>query len=414
MTQVVPQTEMSKMNANSVYKTYEHRQEPLESTQETSTRVDRLLICGKYEPMVDMNNGEHEEENQNIKDKSSSEKDVFHIKYDMTTSIDDFELAKEFFHQNFFLLFVCMLSGLYTLMFIPSIARLLFYTNNSDSPSKTFKRYVNTLNHTIQWYLTPNRRRTSLATVRKLHTTAVKQVISRIKKENIVVTENGAVLMSQYDLVLTQWAFIGPVLTQPQNIGFNDITKTQMKYLVNQMYIVGRDLGIDDKFNLCTGSIEDVIVYAKDIENRLIRPALEHNEDFKSMSQHLIEGMNILNLFIDPIAFPAWVHKLFGTHKSYLTRFEMIESSKTRAMYHLQCFLFEHVLKNRLMRWCVIGILNTLMDLNVYMANRFGQKITQKYYPSGMGLPLHLWIYGIASYIKLRLTIIIHKYSKLA
>ena len=94
MTQVVPQTEMSKMNANSVYKTNEHRQEPLESTQETSKRVDRLLICGKYEPMVDMNNGEHEDENQNIKDKSSSEKDVFHIKYDMTTSIDDFELAK--------------------------------------------------------------------------------------------------------------------------------------------------------------------------------------------------------------------------------------------------------------------------------------------------------------------------------
>ena len=414
MTQEVSQTEMSKMNANSVDKTDEQRHEPLENTQETSKRVDSLLIWGQYEPVVDVNNVKREDENQNIKNKSSSEKDDLDIKHNMSTPIDNFELAKEFFHQNFFLLFVCMLSGLYTLMFIPSIARLLFYTNNSDTPSKTFHRYLNTLNHTIQWYLTPHRRKTSLTTVRKLHTTAVKQILSRIKKENVAVTENGAVPMSQYDLVLTQWAFIGPVLTQPQNIGFNDITKTQMKYLVNQMYIVGRDLGIDDKFNLCTGSIEDVIVYAKDIENRLIRPALEHNEDFKSMSQHLIEGMNILNLFIDPFAFPAWVHKLFGTQKSYLTRFEMIKSSKTWAIYHLQCFLFEQVLKNRLMRWCVIGILNTLMDLNVYMANRFGQKITEKYYPSGMGLPLHLWICGIASYIKLRLTITINKCSKLA
>ena len=122
MTQEVAQTEMSKMNANSVYKTNEHRHEPRENTQEPSKRVDSLLICGQYEPMVDMNNGEHEDENQNIQQKSSSEEDIFDIKYDRTNPIGDFELTKEFFHQNFFLLFVCMLSGLYTLMFIPSLS----------------------------------------------------------------------------------------------------------------------------------------------------------------------------------------------------------------------------------------------------------------------------------------------------
>ena len=53
-----------------------------------------------------------------------------------------FEMAQKFFDQNIFSCFVSMLSGLYCLMFIPSIVKVLHSTGKSDSPKKAFIRYV--------------------------------------------------------------------------------------------------------------------------------------------------------------------------------------------------------------------------------------------------------------------------------
>ena len=51
-----------------------------------------------------------------------------------------FATAQQFFHQNIFSSFVSMLSGLYCLMFIPSIVKVLHTTGKSDSPKSAFIR----------------------------------------------------------------------------------------------------------------------------------------------------------------------------------------------------------------------------------------------------------------------------------
>ena len=366
-----------------------------QSYRKNRTRIEHLLQNGKFQGTLD-------EEDE---DYTTNEMDVNDTvrKNDATNSYDDLNAAKEFFHQNFFTIFVCMLSGLYTLMFIPSISRLLFYTKNSDNPIKAYTRYLDTLNHTIQWYHSPIERKKSLKTVRKLHAMAAKQTLIRIREENCIVAENGAVPMSQYDLVLTQWAFIGAILTRPDKIGLGGASKTQLKTITNQMYKVGRDLGISNAFNLCSGTLEDTIEYAKDIEKYVITPALEAEDDFESMSMHLMNGMNIFNPFIDPIAFSTWTHKLYSANKSHQRRFKMLVSYKSWSFYYLQLFLFDYLLCNNVVKWITIISLNTMMDMNVYMANLLRQKITKKYYPDNLPLPLYLWIYGILSYMKMKI-----------
>ena len=378
---------------------YENVSVPQPETQRLS-RIQRLLQYGKYQGTLDV-----DDVDLSIKDSFSSKRttlDDGHGSNDTSTIDDDMNAAKEFFRDHFFAIFVCMLSGLYTLMFIPSISILLFYTRKSDNPIKAFTRYLDTLNHTIQWYSSPFDRTKSLKTVRKLHAIAARQTLGRIREEKCLVTENRAVPMSQYDLVLTQWAFIGAILTQPDRIGIPDVSKVQLKSIANQMYKVGRDLGISNDFNLCSGPIEDTIQYAKDIEKYVITPALELDKDFESMSVHLMNGVNILNPFIDPLAFSTWTHKLYSAKKSYQRRFEMLLSYKSWCFYYLQLFLFEYVLCNNLLKWTVTMSLNTMMDMNVHMANLHRQRITKKYYPDKLPLPLYLWIYGILSYIKMR------------
>ena len=299
----------------------------LSSKRQNLPRINQLLRYGKYQTTLD-----EDDEDLSITDQHSAIDS--HLDHFRETNIeDDLKNSKKFFHDHFFAIFVCMLSGLYTLMFIPSISRLLFYTKNSDNPIKAFSRYLDTLNHTIQWYNNPEERTKSLKTVRKLHAIAARQTLKRIREENCIVTDNEAVPMSQYDLVLTQWAFIGAILTRPNKIGLIGISKLQLKSISNQMYKVGRDLGIVNKFNLCSGTLEDTIQYAKDIEKYVITPALECNEDFENMSVHLMNGVNILNPFIDPIAFSAWTHRLYCANKSYQRRYEMLVSYKSFCIY---------------------------------------------------------------------------------
>ena len=383
---------MGSITLNNV--TFESFSSP-ESNSKNLTRIEYLLQHGKYQGTLEAEDEDYTTNETDVNDT---------VRNNAGTNIyDDLNASKEFFHQNFFAIFVGMLSGLYTLMFIPSISRLLFYTQNSDNPIKAYTRYLDTLNHTIQWYQSPMERTKSLNTVRKLHTMAVKQTLIRIREENCLVVEDGAVPMSQYDLVLTQWAFIGAILTRPDRIGLGGVTKTQLKKITNQMYKVGRDLGISNAFNLCSGSLEDTIQYAKDIERYVIIPALESEEDFESMSVHLMNGVNILNPFIDPIAFSTWTHKLYCAKKSFQRRLKMLVSYKSWSFYYLQIFLFDYLLCNSLLKWITIISLNTLMDMNVHMANLLRHKITKKYYPDNLPLPLYLWIYGILSYMKMKI-----------
>ena len=44
------------------------------------------------------------------------------------------------FNRHFFSMFVCMLTGLLSLMYVPSIVQVLYNTKQSSTPEKTFLR----------------------------------------------------------------------------------------------------------------------------------------------------------------------------------------------------------------------------------------------------------------------------------
>nr|CAD7267492.1 unnamed protein product [Timema shepardi] len=63
-----------------------------------------------------------------------------------------FKRGQQFFHQNYYALFVSKLSGLLTILVIPSILRVLVLTKQSGEPLTAFKRYLSTLSHMLDWY----------------------------------------------------------------------------------------------------------------------------------------------------------------------------------------------------------------------------------------------------------------------
>lgn len=60
--------------------------------------------------------------------------------------------AQEFYLRNQFAAFGGKLFGLIAVLAIPSILKILIFTNASSTAFTAYKRYVETIFHTVSWY----------------------------------------------------------------------------------------------------------------------------------------------------------------------------------------------------------------------------------------------------------------------
>lgn len=176
-----------------------------------------------------------------------------------------------------------MLAGLVAVFAIPSILKVLISTKQSSTPITAYKRYVRTIQHTIMWHSHPfvpeSMSWKSLAMVRKAHFRSSKQ--SSRKNTGII---------SQKDLVLTQFGFFGFLILDAANVGITD-----PKYFEGTVHLwrtIGYMLGISDEFNLCTDSWETTKPRLLLIRDEIFKPALQNvTPDFLDMSKALIDGL---------------------------------------------------------------------------------------------------------------------------
>ena len=92
--------------------------------------------------------------------------------------------------------------------------------------SQAFLRYLSTINHTLSWWQKdPETRKKSLRAVRKLHAAANKKSMS---------VHGPKAYMTQFDMVTTQWAFVGPAIILPEKLGFGIPSGIYTFVLVNK------------------------------------------------------------------------------------------------------------------------------------------------------------------------------------
>jgi len=273
----------------------------------------------------------------------------------------DEKLMKEgisYFHQNFFSLFVCMLTGLLSLMYISSIATVLHLTKNSSSPTLSFKRYLSTLQHTLRWYQGHHSLQDSLVIVRAKHKNAARMSNS----------------ITQYDMVLTQWAFIGPALLFPRKLGISQSSAEEISGLVYIMYLVGKYLGIQEDLNICADGVETAVEYSDLILKEII--SKEYNRETssgicKDMARHLLDGVNILNPFIDQTAFHFWVRRLLTNQPPGEDDMEGL----SKFLYRVQVLVLECLMHTSVLGMVIRYSANNLMKLNIFLANEWADYI---------------------------------------
>lgn len=157
-----------------------------------------------------------------------------------------------------------------------------------------------------------------------------------------------------------------------------------MTAIAYMMHFVGDLLGVEEEFNLCTGTLNEIKDYCHQIHQKIILPCLNQDpptELSQYMSRNMLEGASIITPVIYFGAFKAWTFERLDVSEQRLKSLESnMESSFERFIYHLAVFVFEKLLVWKWSRWVLTICLNYLMKLNIACANYLKSYNISKYY----------------------------------
>lgn len=188
---------------------------------------------------------------------------------------DLFRNAKSVYERHFMGMSFSHLSGLLLLVRVDSIYKTLSATGKSDSVYKLFKRYYHTVKHIKTWYegdlfKVDSDAHRSLLIVRGMHNKVSSQLNDKKNDEHIesvtLANNTGTVRnpeslhISEYDVMITQFAFIGFIVTSSNKMGLiDDFSRRDLESLLHFWRVIGYYLGASDKLNLCSYKLDDVI-----------------------------------------------------------------------------------------------------------------------------------------------------------
>ncbi|XP_011196851.1 uncharacterized protein Sb_3 isoform X1 [Zeugodacus cucurbitae] len=198
-----------------------------------------------------------------------------------------FRKGQLFMNKYRFLITAGMLYGLVSVLAIPSILRVLMCTRQSSTCVTAFRRYIRTILHTNAWYDHPvsanSKFWTSLRAVRKAHS-----------KSSRACSKLGAGQITQKDLALTQFGFIGYATLGAHRVQLYD--EEYLESTTHMWRVLGYLLGIKDEYNICGRNWAETKLRLDIVMRRVYKPALENtNEDFEKMTKALVEGLWPLN-----------------------------------------------------------------------------------------------------------------------
>ncbi|XP_045119469.1 uncharacterized protein LOC123509309 [Portunus trituberculatus] len=251
-----------------------------------------------------------------------------------------FETGRRFYKKFLFCLNFSELLTLVLVLCQGRVLKPLVFTGRSDTPAVARRRYFSTLLHLISWFegdvwdkTAPSHkdlmgvRRTHLRYGKSFNSPGMREKVLRVSVEDrghpksnkgiepsIDTTkriqtlteaseEDSTVFISQLDMALTQYSFMGLILAHPGQLGAAAATEEEFKGLVHFWRGLGWLLGIKDQFNFCSGSVEETRELCLEVERHIFLPRLsEANWDYEHMVDCLISG---IGQFLPMLSLPA-------------------------------------------------------------------------------------------------------------
>ena len=183
--------------------------------------------------------------------------------------------------------------------------------------------------------------------------------------------------MSQFDMVGTQWAFVGPLFIFPERMGIPHISREDLEAVAHLFYVVGHVLGIRDDFNLCAGTVEEVRRKSSFVHENVIKPNLKTLHPLGGeMARNLIRGMVHFSPFLNHAALTAGMLKAYEADSYGEAMSEVGKSKISLLLYHtMEClngFLARFPTLGRLL---IKTVIHPILNLNWCVVSRWKKEI---------------------------------------
>ncbi|KAL7642982.1 UNVERIFIED_CONTAM: hypothetical protein RMT77_006272 [Armadillidium vulgare] len=292
-----------------------------------------------------------------------------------------FNEGRLFYKKYLFCIFLAEYFGLITGAAFKRLLVPVIFTKQSDTPVKSLNRLISTVRHVITWFEEDvwdeeSKGFEDLMIVRKTHK-IVSSKINTIPDAHLVYDEmrryerasqcpfkslsverhlsttlietkldsNSEQIqyLSQFDMALTQYLFFGIVLSHPKEVGLWWVTDKELEGFVHFWRGIGWLLGIEDKYNLCSGSLENVKSLCHEIEERIIKNELLNLDDVGfAMADITIRGTNKV---LPAISFPSvflYILNIFNVDG--ISKFRSTMTWRQYSEYLLMTFILKGLL----------------------------------------------------------------------
>ncbi|XP_063976341.1 uncharacterized protein LOC135162114 [Diachasmimorpha longicaudata] len=200
-----------------------------------------------------------------------------------------FKAGQKYYCNNYMGCTLGAISGLLAVLVIPSILKILVWTKKSGTACKAFTRYLETILHVRELYVSdindPNSRFwKSINVMRYLHSTSSRK--SR---------KAGMGGITHRDMALTQFGFMGYALVTPTKLSLTN-EKEGREGFTHLWRVVGHAIGISDHLNICRKNEAETTELCAKIVNEVFRPHMKnYPEKFPEMTKALLDGMWCIN-----------------------------------------------------------------------------------------------------------------------
>ena len=208
-------------------------------------------------------------------------------------------------------------------------------------------------------------------------------------------SNQGIGLISQRDLVTTQFLYVGYQVSQPEVLGVKG-TREQFEDFAHMWRLVGKLLGIEDRFNLCTENFEESLKRIDDVREWILKPALEYpSEEYEAYAKVAVKGMFNFHHTLEYDSIMFFLKRLakvpnynyFDWEENHGTENGNKEiigkmSYLSRSVLFFHMIIHQYLLENVVLRW-IFNIGTILLGLSqkipLLAAYNFGWKVANVY-----------------------------------
>ncbi|XP_050531507.1 uncharacterized protein LOC126900093 [Daktulosphaira vitifoliae] len=271
-----------------------------------------------------------------------------------------FKRGQKWYIDNLYTVFITNLIGLLLVLSIPTVCDVVVLTNKSNTPCKAYKRYFDTLRHSLNWYTYDikdfkSESQKSISIVHGLHGSS-----SRLASKHGLGAR-----VTQTDMSLSQFVFMGLILVRKKELSINCTDEDEIA-IIHLWRTLGYFLGIQDRFNLCQGTSEEVRNLCQLVLSDVYAPYLKQPpRDFDVIARSLIDGFKPIIPIIDVEVMINLTNELCGLPN------KKIVSWYNLWLYNVHKFIHNFLFTIPWLRSISLSVFNILLKFSLWLNSNF-------------------------------------------